>query len=285
MNTDPGPPPIRRWTWSRWAIAVAVVFALHVVLIFTFGEHKPASSVPVKNTPSLALVSESPGDWQALNDATLFALPGNNGFAGSMWAEIPLSLELRKHDTIEAPHWLSSTNSVLTAGLGAAFDTFVQTNRYIAIHFEFNPPAQVAAPDFPAQPPLPNRSTMRIDGELAGRHLLNRVTLPAWQDSGVDAPSVVQVLVDAAGNVVSAALLPQDIMTQGNPWEPPLNDNKSADQWAVALARALRFTQLPTDAARTNALSSLAIGQLIFNWQTMPVTTTNWAQYNGPETR
>ena len=284
MNADaPGPPPIQTWTWSLWAAAIAIVFALHVVLIFTFGEHKPIQPVSVKNTPSLALVNESPGDWEALNDATLFALPGNNGFAGSVWAEIPLSLELRKHDTIEAPHWLSQTNSVLTAGLGAAFHAFVQTNRYGEIHFEFSPPAEAAAPEVSTEPPLPERSTMQIEGELAGRRLLTPLTLPAWQDTGIDAPSVVQVLVDAAGNVVSAALLPQDIMTQGNPWEPRLNDDKSADQWAVALARTLRFAELPTDAARTNALSRLAIGQLIFNWRTMPVTTTNWAQYSGPQ--
>lgn len=284
MNADaPGPPPIQRWTWSRWAAAIAIVFALHVVLIFIFGEYKPVQSVPVRNTPSLALVNDSPGDWQALNDPTLFALPANNGFAGSIWAEIPLSLEPRRWpDKIEAPHWLSPTNSVLAASLGATFNTFVQTNRYVAIHFEFSPPTQVAVPEVPAEPPLPGRSTMQIEGGLAGRHLLTPVTLPAWEDTGVDAPSVVQVLVDAAGNVVSAALLPQDIMTQGNPWEPRLNDDKSADQWAVTMARTLRFAELPTDAARTNALSRLAIGQLIFNWRTMPVTTTNWAQYNGP---
>ena len=282
MNADaPGPPPIRRWAWSRWAAAIAIVFALHVVLVFIFGEHKPPQPVPIKNTPSLALVNESSGDWMALNDATLFALPGNNGFAASMWAAIPVSFEIHKRDTIEAPHWLTPTNSLLMAGLGAAFNTFVQTNRYTHIHFEFSPSARVAVPDVPAQPPLPERSTMQIEG-LGGRRLLAPVTLPAWQDTGVDAPSIVQVLVDAAGNVVSATLLPQDIMTQGSSWEPPLNDDKSADQWAVALARALQFAPLATDAARTNALSRLAIGQLIFNWRTMPVTTTNWAQYNGP---
>lgn len=284
MNEDAsGPPPIRRWTWGQWTAAIAIVFALHVVLIFVFGEHKPTQPVPVKNAPSLALVNETPEDWQALNDATLFALPANNGFAASIWAEIPVDLDLRKHDTVEAPHWLSPTNSVLIAGLGAAFNAFVQTNRYAAVHFEFRPPAQVAVPEAPVEPPVAGHSTMQIQGELAARRLLTPVTLPAWQDTDVDAPSHVQVLVDAAGNVVSATLLPQDIMTQGNPWEPPLNDNKSADQWAVALARTLRFAPFPTDAARTNALSRLAIGELIFTWRTVPVTTTNWAQYDGPQ--
>jgi len=241
----------------------------------------PIRPVPVKDIPSLTLVNESPGDWLALNDATLFALPANNGFAANMWAEIA-PFDLRRRDALEAPHWLSPTNALLTAGLGAAFNSFVQTNPHAAIHFEFIPPAQTAAPDVPDQPPLPDRSTLQIEGELAARPLLTPVTLPAWQDAGVDAPSIVQVLVDAAGNVVSAALLPQDIMMQGNPWEPPLNHDASADQWAVALARTLQFKPLPTDAARTNALSRLAIGQLIFNWRTMPVTTTNGAQYNGP---
>jgi TonB family protein len=57
----------------------------------------------------------------------------------------------------------------------------------------------------------------------------------------------VQVLVDAAGNVVSTVLL-----------TPSGYD--AADQRALELARALRFT--PS--------SSLTFGRIIFNWHTVP---------------
>ena len=73
------------------------------------------------------------------------------------------------------------------------------------------------------------------------------------------APSRVQVLVDEAGDVVSAVLLPPD-----NPAEAAGHD-AAADQRALALARAARFA--PS--------SRLTVGQMIFNWRTVPPPATN----------
>lgn len=267
------------WSWGQWTAAIAIVFAIHIILIFMFGARKTAPPVAVRNAPSLSLVNESPGDWLTLNNATLFALPGNDGFAASMWTEgAPLNL-IVKQDWTEAPHWLTLSNSVQMTGLFTDFKSFVETNRFAAIHFEYSLPPQVAAPATPTQPPIAQQSTLQIEGGLASRRLLNPVKLPSWQDTDIDAPSVVQVLVNASGNVVSAALLPQEIMSQGSSWEPSLAHNREADRWAVEAARSLRFTPLPSDG--TGGLDSpgrLAIGQLIFDWQTVPVTNTN-----GPE--
>jgi hypothetical protein len=277
MTVDsPGPTLIRRWSWLHWTAAIAIVFAAHVVLIFIFGARKPAPPVPVQNTPSLSLVDASPGDWLALNNAALFALPGNNGFAASLWAELPPPNLRFKQDLTEQPHWLTLSNSVQMAGLFAAFKSFIKTNRFPVVHFEFNLSPEVAAPATPTQPPIAQQSTLEIDGELAGRRLLSPVILPSWQDADIDAPSIVQVLVNPAGNVVSSALLPQEIMSQGNSWEPPLTHNAKADRWAVEQARSLRFAPLPSsDSAASDAQSRLAIGQLIFNWQTVPQLATN----------
>ncbi len=73
------------------------------------------------------------------------------------------------------------------------------------------------------------------------------------------APSKVQVLVDTAGNVVSTVLLPPDSGFAA------ADQYDQADQRALELARALRFTPSPR----------LTVGRLIFNWHTVPVTTTN----------
>lgn len=277
MNADsPGATQIRRWSWLQWTAAVAIVFAIHVVLIVVFGARKPLPPGPVERTPSLSMVTETPEDWLALNDATLFALPGNNGFAAPMWTAMA-PLNIRQDNWTEDPHWLTLSNSVQMAGLFAAFDKFVNTNHYATVHFEFSLPPEVAVPATPTQPPIAQQSTLQIEGGLAGRRLLSPVKLPSWQDNDIDAPSIVQVLVNGAGNVVSAALLPQEVMAPGNSWV----DNTKADQWAVALARSLRFEPLPSagaGAAMPNALAQLAIGQLIFTWQTVPVTNTN-----GPE--
>ena len=47
---------------------------------------------------------------------------------------------------------------------------------------------------------------MQIEGELAQRQLLNEINLPSLPYNDVIAPSKVQALVDAAGNVVSTVL-------------------------------------------------------------------------------
>ena len=261
----------------RWTAAVAIVFLLHVVLIFTFGARKSSHPAPVRHVPSLELVAESPDDWLTLNDATLFALPGNNGFAASMWMEMP-PIPIQPQGWTEEPHWLSPSNSIQMGGLVSTFNRFVQTNHFAGIHFEFNLPPEAAAPETPTQPPIAQYSTLQIQGEIAKRRLLTSVHLPSWPDSDVDAPSIVQVLVDAAGNVVSAVLLPQENMSPANSWEPSLTHNTKADPWAVGLARTLRFSPLPSgDAAGSGALSRLTIGELVFNWRTVPipVTTTN----------
>jgi hypothetical protein len=287
---SPEPTGVRKWRWLRWIAAVAIVFAAHVVLIFVFGARKPVAPVPVRNTPSFALVDESAGDWIALNNATLFALPGNNGFAASMWTELP-PLNIYHKPWTEEPQWLKPSNSLQMAGLFAPFNRFIKTNRFARVHFEFNMPPEVAVPAAPLEPPIAQNSMLRIEGELAGRRLLTPVTLPTWQDSDIDAPSIVQVLVNAAGNVVSAVLLPQDILSPGNSWEPPLTHNRQADQLAVQVARTLRFAPVlsedagqpgsaPDPAARTSAtLARMAIGQLIFDWQTAPQTATNVSNF------
>ena len=75
----------------------------------------------------------------------------------------------------------------------------------------------------------------------------------------VIAPSKVQVLVDEAGAVVSAVLLPPDNRAGAAAQYDP------ADQRALELARAARFA--PS--------SRLTVGQMIFNWRTVPPPATN----------
>jgi hypothetical protein len=81
-----------------------------------------------------------------------------------------------------------------------------------------------------------------------------QINLTNWPYADVIAPSKVQVLVDAAGNVVSAVLLPSENgFTAADHYD-------AADQRALELARALRFTP----SAR------LTFGRITFNWQTVP---------------
>jgi hypothetical protein len=94
---------------------------------------------------------------------------------------------------------------------------------------------------------------------LTQRKLLTIRDLPSWPLTDVIAPSKVQVLVDAAGVVVSAVLLPPD------------NRAGSAAQYDPANQRALDIAR---DAQFAPA-SRLTVGQMNFNWRTVTSPATN----------
>lgn len=241
------------WSLRRWLMLIALVFAAQLALIFAFGEYKPIVPRAVTNVPALKLTAGS-GEWLALNDPTLFALPNRKGFAGPAWLEPP-PMEFHRLEWMELPRWLP----LPVEELGATFSQFMQTNRFTTFQFELKPPPQFTVPVVPVEPVLAKTSTLRIEGGLARRRLLTPMELPSWPYADVLAPSKVQVLVNAAGNVVSAVLLPSD-----NPLETA-SHHDAADQRALELARAARFAPL----------SNLTIGQLVFNWHSVAPVTTN----------
>jgi len=278
MTPVPAEPTVQKWTRVHWLAAIAIVFALHVTLIYIFGARKPIVPEAVKNTPSMALTGESADNLPGLN-ATLFALPDRNGFSGLMWAPPPLSFH--QQDWTEAPHWLANNSPLAVNELGGAFRHYIQTNHFAKTTFEFNQSPPLTVSVIKPQPILAQESTLQVAGDVAHRPLLNPVKLPSWPSSDVIAPSVVQVLVDAAGNVVSATLLPPV-----NSWEPsvirdtvepfPARDTE-ADVRAVDIARNIRFAPLSPHAESLGSqpLTHLAVGQLIFNWQVVPAASTN----------
>jgi hypothetical protein len=272
MNAVPAGPPVQKWTWIRWLVLVVIVFAIHVALIFMFGSRRTASPAPVKNAPSLALAAESPDGWLALNNATLFALPDRNGFAGLMWLAMP-PLPVRHMDWTEPPRYLG----LPADGLGGDLNAFVQTNHFSSVHLEFNISPPLATPLEPAGPPPVSGSTVEREGEIARRQMLNTWKLPPWPYADVIAPSVVQVLVDAQGDVISATLLPPENFLGTTPVR-----DADADQRAVALARTAHFAPLTSvTGGKSGSRTNLAVGRLIFNWQTVPPTTVNTAN-GGP---
>jgi hypothetical protein len=275
MNASTAGPSLQKWTWTRWLVTVAVVFLCQVALVFIFGARKPFPSAPVKNVPSLALVGESSAGWVGLKNATLYALPDRSGFAGPMWMTIP-PLSFHKQDLTEDPRWLAATDPLPANQLGTAFHHFVQTNRIAAVPMEFNLPPVPAAPTIPAQPPFAGHSTLEIEGDVAKRGLLGAMKLPSWPFVDAIAPSVVQVVVDAGGRVISAVLLPPENYSETPYLEAPPVRDQDADARAIVLAHSARFAPLASGASvESNPAAHLSVGLLIFNWQAVPVTTTN----------
>jgi hypothetical protein len=247
------PPGGGRWTRNRWLTVVALVFAAHVLLLFTFGGRKQIVPRAVANVPTLNLTDDT-NEWLALNDPTLFALPHQKDFASAVWLATP-SMNPPPFRRTEPPRWL-----LLSAnGLGLAFNQFMQTNRFAGFEVPLKPPVKLSTPELPVESALAPTSTLQIQDDLAQRRLLDPINPPSWPYADVIAPSQVQVLVDAAGNVVSAVLLPP-----GSGYAPA-DQYDQADQRALELARAARFAPA----------SRLTVGRMIFNWHTVPVTTTN----------
>jgi len=249
-----GPKPSRAgWPFSRWLILIALVFAAHVVLLFMFGARKQIVPRTATDVPTLKLAGNS-DELLALNDPTLFALPHPGDFVTAMWSQAPV-VKPPPFGWAEPPRWLSlSTDELMTV-----FNRFMQTNCFAGYTSEFKPPPKLSTPAQPIEPVLAQASTMRVAGDLAQRRVLNPMSLPSWPYADVIAPSKVQVLVDEAGDVVSAIVLPSDNSLEA------LSHYDAADQRALELARAARFAPAPR----------LTIGQMIFAWHTVPPPATN----------
>ncbi|HZT23420.1 MAG TPA: hypothetical protein VFB55_10970 [Verrucomicrobiae bacterium] len=232
---------------TRWLALIALVFAAHVVLIFAFGDRKPIVPRPVRNVPHLQLVD---AESVALDDPTVFALPHARDAAAVGWKTIPAVPQPRFRWT-EPPQFLPAP-----ADLGAAFEHFLRTNSFAAFTLDFKPPPKWSRPQVTIAPDFPSASELQIVGDLARRPLIGAVRLPTLALNSVIAPSRVAVVVDAAGNVVSAVLLPP-----ANAAEAAAHV-ETADAQALSLARTLRFA--PAERA--------TFGELIFRWRTVPVT-------------
>jgi len=236
------------WSRRRWLTLIALVFAAHIAFIFALGERKQIVPRAVTNAPALELADDSDA-LLALNDPALFALPGPKDSASAVWLKMP-DVTRPSFRFTEPPGWLPLS----AENLGAAFQQFMRTNHFAGYPLDFKPPPELSEPVVPVEAVFPQNSTLQIVGGLAGRRLLNEAEIqpPPLPDNDVIAPSKVQALVDAGGNVVSVVLLESSGLAV-------------ADNTALELARAARFA--PAD--------NLTIGRLIFNWRTIPMTATN----------
>jgi len=251
-NRPAGPERGEGWSRRRWLLLIALVFAAQLAVIFELGEKQFPPPRAVENVPHLTLADNS-SELLALDDPTLFVLPHTNDFTSVVWL---------KTYTNRAPdfRWPEPPGELLSpAGenLGAVFARFMQTNVFAQFSSDFKPPAKLSEPVLPLPPMFADASTLQITGDLAQRKLLTPENLPSWPSPDAIAPSKVQVLADAAGAVVSAVLFP--------PENRDAVQSDPANRRALELARATRFA--PS--------SGLTVGQLIFNWRTVPPTATN----------
>jgi TonB family protein len=244
---EPARPPREGWSALRWFAVILLAFAAHAGFILTFGENKPVVRRAVTDVPRLRLANAA-DELPALNNPTLFALPQQHDFAVAGCLNMP-EVKSASFRWTEPPRWLPLSGE----GLGVAYGEFLHTNFFAGHLLDFKPAPELSAPELPIQTAIAQNSTMRVEGDLAQRQLPSEISLTNWPYADVLQPCVVQVLVDAAGNVVSTVIL------TSSGYDP-------ADQRALELARTLNF----------KPASRLAVGRVTFNWHTVPpATTTN----------
>jgi TonB family protein len=236
-------PPAAGWGWKKFLLVSLLAIVVHLAFVFLLGAKKQILPRAVKNVPVFHL-ADNAGELVRLTDPTLFALPHTEDFPASVQVGTPTVTvaEFRRPETLPF-----LTNN--PARLGAMFNVFMQTNQTERTTLKFKPEPELAAPAINLEPVLPQNSSWLLAGALAGRRVLNDISVPPPAVNDVLAPSRVQLLVSPDGNIVSAVLLEASGLD-------------AADQSALALARTLRFA--PAD--------KLAFGEIIFTWHTVPAT-------------
>jgi hypothetical protein len=255
------PAEARKGAAVRWSVGILFVCAAQVAMIYMLEDRQPVPPRRADAAPAARWIAGPPGEWLALQDPTLFALPHRQGFSGEAWLTIP-SMEFQPAAWSEPVQYLP----LQTNALGAGFKSFLARTAFPAFQTIRMPKPALRMPEVDSTLPVPARSTLRIEGGLAKRRLLSQPELPAWQDADLLTNSLVQLLVDARGNPVSAILLRSGAS--------PAAKQVEADRKALELARAARFEPLKTASAGSPS-AGLSVGTMIFEWQTVLVPATN----------
>ncbi len=259
MNTAPSEEPVHpevphpdevSWSPWQWLIGIALIFGLHVVLFHFLAKREPQQVRALRNTATVQLADPLP-DTLALSDPTLFALPHPRGFAAFTWLQTTLVTNTPFRWT-EAPRLLA----LPVDELGATFLKLAEKSRLPMPEIAFIPPAVpsvIAAIDLP---PTRTNSVLRLDEVFATRPLRQPYpSLPLQPPSESLTNTVVQVLVNPRGQVVSASIVPSH----------PGNRSTEVEQTALQIARRLWFHPVPES-------TPPLLGRVIFEWATTPPT-------------
>jgi hypothetical protein len=248
-----------RWPLRRWFFALLLVGAAQLIFIFSLGDYSPPKPRTPAPAPMIEVSGSASAELLALNDPTLFALPHQQGFAGSAWMASSRAPEPAP-DIADEPYWLPLS----TRGLGQDFSQFLGQRATNAPRTIIEPRPAFVVPPLPPVPPLQTKSTLRLEGALAARPLLGQPELPAWPNNDLLTNTVVALAITADGDPFSATLLSS-------------SGSRAADQLAMREAHASRFQPAEDVGAGQpgNIVSNLAWGKMIFEWRTVPTLATN----------
>ncbi|MCX7721926.1 MAG: energy transducer TonB [Verrucomicrobiae bacterium] len=237
-----------------WLAAAAFIAQVAFVLVFA-ARTLQAPTKPGKH-PRATLAIEPVEQVALADDPTLFPCGSANTFSGHAWFQ-PAPQQYQPFYWREPPAFLDLS----AAQLGSWFLDMIENEDHkieIAGKLAADPaPARLElAPDT-----LRDSSKLEIEGDIAARRLLSKIELPAWYADDVLRPTVVRVVVDAAGQVHSATLLSR-------------SGSDEADQYALAVARAAEWEPAPEAFQQPLGAApvGLVLGTLTFTWRTLPPT-------------
>lgn len=246
------------WSRQRWAGLLIVLLGAQLFLLGWFGARTPLQPRSISSAPQFQLADETSTAVLAITGPMLFAQGHPQGFSGSTWMSVPVP-DYQPPDWSEPPQWLPLD----AQQLGMGFRRFLQTNPPVALAFATKPTAPLAILEArPIASATATPSDLHLEGPLSTRSLLNSPALRGWEHSELLTNSLVRVLVNPDGNVVSEVLL----ISSGL---------KAADDEALARAGAAQFEPLPRTPGGEGSVPQLAWGTLVFEWQTLPSAATN----------
>jgi TonB family protein len=228
------PPTCSGWSWNQLVRVAGGVLLLELILVFSLS--RPASPLRAPEAFPGALVWHGEeSDFvlsQWLPDPVVFARVVAQGFSGPLW------LSAQAIDSVKGTpvHQGLRTSAKFPQSLRPKLDEVAPTEprdpgpRLTAMWFapEPSPRTWRAPQSFGLE-----RSFFRLGEGLIGWQIELNETPPVWTNAHLLAPTVVQVLVNPQGLLLSATL------------EPPGSGLPAADQEALRLVRQARFVAPP----------------------------------------
>lgn len=247
----------RTWPRARWWLLIALIFVGQVAFIFWLAARNTEAPPSPPAESAIYLPADQTSDLPGVSDPTLFVLPARHSFSEAAWMQFAAS-------SYRLEPWTEPTRPLpLTIPqLGATLAEYVRTNQPRPFELALNPPPEVDALGSVLLEEAP--STYRIEGDLADRELLVPLKLQSWPATDILTDTVVQIAVDAAGRVISAALIARCASADAN-------------ASALGLARRARFQPLRWVGTHPPPPEpgGLSWGKIIFHWQTVgPASST-----------
>jgi TonB family protein len=180
-------------------------------------------------------------------DPSVFAWPSVHGFSGRAWLSHRPPY-YHPSNQLETPSWLDLDASRLGTIPAAAL---ARAEAPLFVDLAQSAPTLEPVPVFLPPAVVQTQSVFRVEGDVRQRWLGPPPPLPPQASAELLTNSVVEIAINAAGDVLAHRLLAR-------------SGSAAADERALAVAKGLRFAP--------SATGGTAWGEVICEWHSIPET-------------